>query len=61
MTTEELIALSDQYIMSTTNGFHRPDTGAGSACWDNDGKPYLDLVADAVCALGHSHPRSWRP
>jgi acetylornithine/N-succinyldiaminopimelate aminotransferase len=59
MTTEELIALSGRYIMST----YKPQPvvpirGLGVHLWDNDGKSYLDLVSGvAVCALGHSHPR----
>jgi predicted acetylornithine/succinylornithine family transaminase len=59
MTTEELIALSDQYIMSTYKRFPIVLTrGLGVHVWDNDGKSYLDLVGGiAVCALGHSHPR----
>jgi predicted acetylornithine/succinylornithine family transaminase len=59
MTTEELIALSDRYIMSTYKRFPIVLTrGLGVHLWDNDGKQYLDLVGGiAVCALGHSHPR----
>ena len=59
MTTEELIALSDRYIMSTYKRFPVVLTrGLGVHVWDNDGKAYLDLVGGiAVCALGHSHPR----
>ena len=59
MTTEELIALSDRYIMSTYKRFPIVLTrGLGVHVWDSDGKPYLDLVGGiAVCALGHSHPR----
>lgn len=59
MTTEELIALSGQYIMSTYKRFPIVLTrGLGVHVWDNDGKSYLDLVGGiAVCALGHSHPR----
>jgi acetylornithine/N-succinyldiaminopimelate aminotransferase len=59
MTTEELIALSDRYIMSTYKRFPIvPTRGLGVHVWDYDGKPYLDLVGGiAVCALGHSHPR----
>jgi acetylornithine/N-succinyldiaminopimelate aminotransferase len=59
MTTEELIALSDQYIISTYKRFPIVLTrGLGVHVWDNDGKPYLDLVGGiAVCGLGHSHPR----
>jgi predicted acetylornithine/succinylornithine family transaminase len=59
MTTEELIALSDRYIMSTYKRFPVVLTrGLGVHVWDHDGKAYLDLVGGiAVCALGHSHPR----
>ncbi len=59
MTTEELIALSDRYIMSTYKRFPIVLTrGLGVHVWDSDGKPYLDLVGGiAVCALGHAHPR----
>jgi acetylornithine/N-succinyldiaminopimelate aminotransferase len=58
MTTEELIVLSDRYIMSTYKRFPIVLTrGLGVHVWDNDGKSYLDLVGGiAVCALGHSHP-----
>jgi acetylornithine/N-succinyldiaminopimelate aminotransferase len=58
MTTEELIALSGQYIMSTYKRFPIVLTrGLGIHVWDNDGKAYLDLVGGiATCALGHSHP-----
>ena len=59
MTTEELIALSERYIMPTYKRFPIVLTrGLGVHVWDNDGKCYLDLVGGiAVCALGHSHPR----
>jgi acetylornithine/N-succinyldiaminopimelate aminotransferase len=59
MNTEELIALSDRYIMSTYKRFPIVLTrGLGVHVWDTDGKAYLDLVGGiAVCALGHSHPR----
>jgi acetylornithine/N-succinyldiaminopimelate aminotransferase len=59
MTTEELIALSDRYIMTTYKRFPIVLTrGLGVHVWDNDGRSYLDLVGGiAVCALGHSHPR----
>jgi acetylornithine/N-succinyldiaminopimelate aminotransferase len=59
MTTEELIALSGRYIMSTYKPLPVVLTrGLGVHVWDNDGKSYLDLVGGiAVCALGHSHPR----
>ncbi|MBM4313285.1 MAG: acetylornithine transaminase [Deltaproteobacteria bacterium] len=59
MTTEELIALSEKYVMSTYKRFPIVlARGLGVHLWDNDGKQYLDLVGGiAVCALGHSHPR----
>ncbi len=59
MTTEELIALSDRYIMTTYKRFPIVlSRGLGVHVWDNDGRSYLDLVGGiAVCALGHSHPR----
>ncbi len=59
MKTAELIALSDQYLMSNYKRFPVVLTrGLGVHVWDNDGKSYLDMVAGiAVCALGHSHPR----
>jgi acetylornithine/N-succinyldiaminopimelate aminotransferase len=59
MTTAELIALSDRYIMPTYNRFPIVfSRGLGVHLWDNDGKSYIDLVGGiAVCALGHSHPR----
>lgn len=59
MDTEELIALSGKYIMSTYKRFPIVLTrGLGVHVWDNDGKAYLDLVGGiATCALGHSHPR----
>jgi predicted acetylornithine/succinylornithine family transaminase len=59
MTTKELLALSDQYLMSNYKRYPLILTrGLGVHVWDNDGKQYLDLVGGiAVCALGHSHPR----
>jgi acetylornithine/N-succinyldiaminopimelate aminotransferase len=59
MKTEELIALSEKYVMSTYKRFPIVlARGLGVHLWDNDGKQYLDLVGGiAVCALGHSHPR----
>jgi acetylornithine/N-succinyldiaminopimelate aminotransferase len=59
MKTEELIALSEKYVMSTYKRFPIVlSRGLGVHLWDNDGKQYLDLVGGiAVCALGHSHPR----
>lgn len=59
MTTEELIAISDQYIMGTYRRFPIVLVkGSGAKVWDSDGKEYLDFIAGiAVCSLGHSHPR----
>jgi len=59
MTTEELIALSDKYIMSTYKRFPIVLVrGSGAKVWDSNGKEYLDFVAGiAVCSLGHSHPK----
>ncbi|MBE9546056.1 MAG: acetylornithine transaminase [Proteobacteria bacterium] len=58
MTTEELIALSDNNIMDTYRRFPIVLVkGSGAKVWDSDGKEYLDFVAGiAVCSLGHSHP-----
>jgi predicted acetylornithine/succinylornithine family transaminase len=59
MTTDELIALSDKYIMSTYKRFPMVLVrGSGAKVWDSNGKEYLDFVAGiAVCSLGHSHPK----
>ena len=59
MTTDELIALSDKYIMSTYKRFPIALVrGSGARVWDSNGKEYLDFVAGiAVCSLGHSHPK----
>jgi acetylornithine/N-succinyldiaminopimelate aminotransferase len=58
MTTKELIANSNKYIMGT---YARLPValvrGEGVRVWDADGKEYLDFLAGiAVCALGHSNP-----
>ena len=59
MTTDELIALSNKYIMSTYKRFPIVLVrGSGARVWDSNGKEYLDFVAGiAVCSLGHSHPK----
>jgi len=59
MNTEELIALSEKYIMGTYKRFPIVLVkGAGARVWDSDGNEYLDFVAGiAVCSLGHSHPK----
>jgi len=58
MTTDELISLSDKYIMTTYKRFPIVLVrGQGARVWDSNGKEYLDFVAGiAVCSLGHSHP-----
>ena len=59
ITTQELLEMSDKYIMSTYKRFPIVITrGLGVHVWDSDGRSYLDLVGGiAVCALGHSHSR----
>ncbi len=59
MKTDELMALSDKYIMATYKRFPIVLVkGKGARVWDSDGKEYLDFVAGiAVCNLGHSHPK----
>lgn len=59
MTTDELLALSDKYIMSTYKRFPIVLVkGSSAKVWDSNGKEYLDFVAGiAVCSLGHSHPK----
>lgn len=59
MTNEEIIALSDQFVMGTYK--RNPVAlvkGRGAKVWDADGKEYLDFLAGiAVCSLGHSNPK----
>lgn len=59
MTADELMALSDKYIMATYRRFPIVLVkGQGARVWDSNGKEYLDFVAGiAVCSLGHSHPK----
>ena len=59
MKTDELMALSDKYIMATYRRFPIVLVrGSGARVWDSNGKEYLDFVAGiAVCSLGHSHPK----
>ena len=59
MTTQDIVALTDKYIMPTYGrlpiAFVR---GQGARLWDADGKEYLDFVAGiAVLGVGHSHPK----
>ncbi|HAI86695.1 MAG TPA: acetylornithine transaminase [Firmicutes bacterium] len=58
MTTDEVIALTDKYVMRTYKRlpivFAR---GEGCRLWDADGREYLDFLAGiAVNSLGHCHP-----
>jgi len=59
MTTEELMALSNKFIMGTYSRFPIVLVrGQGAKVWDSEGNEYIDCVAGiAVCSLGHSHPR----
>jgi predicted acetylornithine/succinylornithine family transaminase len=59
MNTEQIIELTEQYIMPTYGrlpiAFVR---GQGARVWDAEGNEYLDFVAGiAVLAVGHSHPK----
>lgn len=58
MTNNEIIELSDKYIMKTYGRLPlTPVKGAGARIWDAQGKEYLDFLAGlAVCSLGHCHP-----
>ncbi len=58
MTTDEVIALTDNYVMNTYTRlpivFAR---GEGCRLWDADGREYLDFLSGiAVNSLGHCHP-----
>jgi len=59
MLKEELMALSDKYIMGTYKRFPIVlERGQGTKVWDSDGREYLDFVGGiAVCSLGHCHPQ----
>ena len=53
--------LHERYAASLMNTFGPPKLvltrGEGARVWDEDGKPYLDLLGGiAVNALGHGHP-----
>ena len=59
MTGEEIVNLSNSYLMNTYGervaAFVR---GKGTRVWDAEGKEYLDLIAGiAVSTLGHCHPK----
>lgn len=59
MTNQDIMALSDQFVMGTYK--RNPVAlvrGKGARIWDADGKEYLDFLAGiAVCSLGHSNPK----
>lgn len=59
MTTEELMAYSEKYIMNTYARFPIVLVkGEGAKVWDSDGNEYLDFVAGiAVCNLGHTNKK----
>ena len=57
-TSEEIVALHKQYVMSTYAPGLVLLKGKGAKVWDVDGKEYLDFLAGiAVLSVGHCHPR----
>lgn len=58
MTTKEIIALGDKYLMQNYGRIPMaPVKGEGVRIWDADGKEYLDFVGGiAVNSLGHCPP-----
>ncbi len=58
MNNQEIIALTDQFIMQTYGRFPVAFVkGEGCYLWDANGKKYLDWLGGiAVNALGHAHP-----
>ncbi|MER5639838.1 acetylornithine transaminase [Kitasatospora sp. NPDC002227] len=59
MTTNQQVTQRWQHALMNNYGTPRLPLarGAGATVWDEDGKPYLDLVGGiAVNALGHAHP-----
>ena len=59
MKREEIIEISNQYIMNTYSRMPLVfEKGRGAYLWDFDGKKYLDFVTGiAVNNLGHCHPK----
>ena len=59
MKREEIIEISNQYIMNTYSRMPLVfEKGRGAYLWDFDGKKYLDFVSGlAVNNLGHCHPK----
>ncbi len=58
MNTDEIMQLSDKYVMHTYGRIPlAPVRGEGARLWDAEGREYLDFVAGiAVNSLGHCHP-----
>ncbi len=58
MNTNEIMQLSDKYVMHTYGRIAMaPVRGEGARLWDAEGREYLDFVAGiAVNSLGHCHP-----
>jgi predicted acetylornithine/succinylornithine family transaminase len=58
MNTEEIIALTDDYVMHTYGRIPLALVrGEGARVWDAEGREYIDFVGGlAVCSLGHCHP-----
>lgn len=58
MNNQQIIDLTDQYLMQTYARFPIAFVkGEGCYLWDADGKKYLDWLGGiAVNSLGHSHP-----
>lgn len=59
MTSEEIIKLTEDYVMATYGRFPLAFTsGKGARLTDANGREYLDFIAGlAVCNLGHCHPK----
>lgn len=58
MNTQEIMALTDAYVMHTYGRIPLALVrGEGARVWDAEGREYLDFVGGlAVCSLGHCHP-----
>ena len=57
MTSQEIISLSEQYLMPTYGRFPvAVDHGKGARLWDPEGREYLDFTSGiGVCALGYGY------
>jgi len=58
MTSEEIKALDEQYVMHTYSRYPFViDHGRGATVWDTEGKEYIDFTSGiGVCSLGYAHP-----